>query len=99
MKKFLFVLMLLAAAFNLPAQTPGNIIYSKDYYRYDTEGIQYYIDADGKLTFESMVTELGNSCFYNNRRIKSVVINKNINRIGFIRYSLYSGTFRQKSCD
>lgn len=75
--------MLLAAAFNLPAQTPGNIIYSKDYYRMDTEGIQYYIDTDGKLTFESMVTELGSSCFYNNRRIKSVVINKNINRIGF----------------
>lgn len=75
--------MLLAAAFNLPAQTAGNIIYSKDYYRYDTEGIQYYIDTDGKLTFESMVTELGSSCFYNNRRIKSVVINKNINRIGF----------------
>ena len=40
MKKLLFVLMLLAAAFNLPAQS--NIIYSKEYSRKDTEGIQYY---------------------------------------------------------
>ncbi len=81
MKKLLFGLMLLAAAFNLAAQS--NIIYSKEYSRKDTEGIQYTIDTDGKLSFEYMVTELGSSCFYNNRRIKSVVINKNINRIGF----------------
>ncbi len=81
MKKLLFCLMLLAAAFNLAAQS--NIIYSKEYSRKDTEGIQYTIDTDGKLSFEYMVTELGNSCFSNNRRIKSVVINKNINRIGF----------------